>query len=501
MSAMLIENGLVLTDSSSKPQYCSLLIKDGRFVSLLPPGTEVADAQVMDATDMLIHPGLVNGHMHAHTTLTKGMADRWSLEILLAAGMGIYGAMSSEDLYASAAIGAIELVGKGCTTVYDMCLQAPLPSPEGIGAVAKAYSDIGMRAVIAPMVSDINFFDATPGLLEAMPKEIQQALSLRRPLPFERSLAAMSTILKEWSYPSDKIKLALAPTIPLHCSDDFLIACKKQADDFGVGMQCHLQESKVQALAGLTRYGKTLTAHIDDLGLLGPNFVASHGVWLDDDDMARLGRAGASVCHNPGSNTILGSGLADMRGMLNHGVNVAIGTDGANCSDNLNMYESMRMAARVSHVRTPEISEWISAQEIFYAATEGGARAAGMSDIGRIAVGFKADLVMIDLSHINWIPTNDVLVLLVQSEDGNAVHSVMIDGKWVVRNREVVNMQPKSLRNHSQETIARLLALAVENGNSDLYKRLAPIVTCFCPALMHQPYRVERFGSVFTKTK
>ena len=105
-------------------------------------------------------------------------------------------------------------------------------------------------------------------------------------------------------------------------------------------------------------------------------------------------------------------------------------------------------------------------------------------------------------SHVvNWIPTNDVLVQLVQSEDGNAVHSVMIDGKWAVRNREVVNMQPKSLRNKSQETLARLLALGVENGNSDLYKRLAPIVACFCPALMHQPYRVERFGSVFTKTK
>ncbi len=444
---------------------------------------------------MLIHPGLVNGHMHAHTPLTKGMADRWSLELLLASGMRIYGAMSAEDLYTAAAVGAVELVGKGCTTVYDMCLQAPIPTLEGIGAVARAYSDIGMRAVIAPMVSDINFFQATPGLIEAMPGDVQIALNRVVPPNYELSLAAMRLILKEWDYSPDVIKLALAPTIPLHCSDEFLIACKILSDEYGVGIQCHLQESKVQALSGLTRYGKTLTAHLDELGVLSSNFVASHGVWLDDDDMSRLGRAGASVSHNPGSNTILGSGLADMRGMLNHGINVSIGTDGANCSDNLNMYESMRMAARVSHVRTPDMSAWLSAREIFYAATEGGARAAGFNDIGRIAPGFKADLVMIDLSHINWIPTNDVLVQLVQSEDGNSVHSVMIDGKWAVRHRNLVNLQTQSLRVKAQDAIDRLLAQGVENGNDDLYKRLAPIVACFCPALMHQPYRVERFGS------
>jgi len=493
MNSIVIRGALVLSDAFSAATHVDLLIREGRIVDLLLPQVDVADAEVVDGKGMLIHPGLVNAHMHAHTPLTKGMADRWSLELLLASGMRIYGAMSHEDRHIAALVGAAELVSKGCTTVYDMCLEGPVPTIEGVNAVARAYFEAGMRAIIAPMVSDRNFFQAIPGLMEAMPADVQRDLQRFRPPAYVESTNAMKRILKEWRYSHDIVKPALAPTIPLHCSDEFLLECKRLSAEFGVGIQTHLQESKVQALSGITRYGKTLTAHLDELGVLGPGFVAAHGVWLDDDDMERLGRSDASVSHNPGSNAILGSGLADVRRMLELGINVAIGTDGANCSDNLNMYESMRSAARVSHVRSPDMSRWLSAKEIFYAATEGGARATGFSDIGRIARGYRADLVMLDLSHFNWIPTNDVVVQLVQSEDGNAVHSVMIDGKWAVRNRQLTNIRTGILRERAQNAVSRLIAASA--GNEELYQRLAPVVACFCPALMRTPYRVERFGA------
>ncbi len=109
-----------------------------------------------------------------------------------------------------------------------------------------------------------------------------------------------------------------------------------------------------QVVAGYQRYGTTLAAHMDELGLVNERFTVAHGVWLDDDDMKRLGDRGASVAHNPGSNMRLGNGLADVRGMLKRRVNVGVGTDGANCSDNQNMYEAMRLASFASKVQGPD---------------------------------------------------------------------------------------------------------------------------------------------------
>ena len=139
----------------------------------------------------------------------------------------------------------------------------------------------------------------------------------------------------------------MAPTIPHHCSDDFLIACRNLAREYDVGIHSHVAESKVQVVAGYKRYGTSLAAHMDELGLVNERFTVAHGVWLDDEDMKRLGDRGASVAHNPGSNMRLGNGLADMRAMLRADINVGIGTDGANCSDNQNMYEAMRLASFV----------------------------------------------------------------------------------------------------------------------------------------------------------
>ena len=167
--------------------------------------------------------------------------------------------------------------------------------------------------------------------------------------------------LQKWRF--DSVKLAVAPTIPHHCSDAFLIACRDLAREYEVGLHSHVAESKVQVIAGYQRYGTTLTAHMDKLGLVNERFVVAHGVWLDNDDMKRLGDRGASVSHNPGSNMRLGNGLADVRGMLSAKVNVGVGTDGANCSDNLNMYEAMRLASFASKVQGPDVEKWLTTDE------------------------------------------------------------------------------------------------------------------------------------------
>jgi guanine deaminase len=288
------------------------------------------------------------------------------------------------------------------------------------------------------------------------------------------------------------VRPAVAPTIPHHCSDEFILGCAAIARDFDVGLQSHVAESKVQAVVGMRLYGKTLTAHLDELGVLGPHFTVAHGVWLDDDDMARLGDHGASVAHNPGSNMRLGAGLADARAMLDRRVNLGIGTDGASCSDNQNMYEAMRLASFVSKAHGPDWQRWLSTREVALAATEGSARALGFGDrIGRIAPGYKADLVMLDLDHPNWLPFNNAVNQLVHTEDGNAVHSVMIGGKMVVENRRVLNLDLARLRDRAEAARERLAAANADNRR--LYEALEPVVGSYCPGLARQPYHVHRY--------
>jgi guanine deaminase len=327
-----------------------------------------------------------------------------------------------------------------------------------------------------------------------MPAPLQKEVERLRLAPWRTTLDNIRTALHGWQFGRDEVRAAVAPTIPLHCSDDFMIGCAQLAREYGVGLHTHVAESKVQVVSGLQRYGKTLTAHMEALGLLGPDFTAAHGVWLDDEDMRRLGEQGASVAHNPGSNMRLGSGLADMRRMLERGVNVGIGTDGANCSDNLNMYEAMRLASLASKVQGPDWQRWITTAEVLEAATAGSARALGFGDkIGRLAPGYKADVVFLDLQHINWIPLNDATNALVHTEDGSAVHSVMVGGRMVVENRLLLNLDLAKLARDAENARERLEKL--NRDNKDLYQRLEPVVGTYCPGLAKAPLHIHRYGA------
>ena len=429
--ATIIRGGRLLDARAHRADAADVLVAGDTITEVGPPGLAAPDgATLIDARGMLLHPGLINAHTHAHGNLAKGMGDRWTLELLLTAGPWVSGGRTHEERYLSAKLGAVEMVLKGCTAAYDLPFEWPTPTPEGLEAVGRAYAEVGLRAVVAPMVADRTFFEAIPGLLDVLPSALRQDVDALRLAPWKTSVSNMRTALRGWRLDGEDVRLAIAPTIPHHCSDEFICACADLAREHGVGLHSHVAESKVQAIVGLRRYGRTLTAHLDELGTLGPHFTVAHGVWLDDDDMKRLGDHGASVAHNPGSNMRLGNGLADMRGMLERRVNVGLGTDGANCSDNLNMYESMRLASLVSKAQGPDVERWVTTEEAALAATEGSARALGAGErLGRLAPGYKADIVFLDLGHPNWIPLNDPTNQLVHTEDGGAVRHVMIGGR------------------------------------------------------------------------
>jgi len=327
-SMTVIRGGRLLDIRKHTAPHADILVHGDTIAEIGRPGMPApAQATVIDARERLLHPGLINGHTHSHGNLAKGLGDRLTLELLLMASGWMSGNRTLEDKYLSSLIGAAEMVLKGCTSAYDLAAEFPMPSVEGLEAIGRAYADVGMRAVLAPMVADTSFFQAIPGLMDRLSPGLQKEVERFRFAPHKASVAAIKKALRGWKLDRAQVKLAVAPTIPHHCSREFLLACRNLARDYDTGLHTHVSESKVQAIVGYQLYGTSLTSYMDSLGLVGPDFTVAHGVWLDGDDMQLLGDRGASVSHNPASNMRLGNGLADMRGMLDCKVNVGIGTE------------------------------------------------------------------------------------------------------------------------------------------------------------------------------
>lgn len=490
----IIRNGRLIDAGARSAERRDILVRDGRVLEIGPPGLAAPDdARTFDAAHLLIHPGLVNAHTHGMGNLSKGQADRFSLELLLAGVADTTAFQRRELKYLNTYIGAVEQLTKGCTLAYDLTFGVPLASTEDLIAIGQAYRDAGMRAVVAPMIADLSFFEAIPGLFDALSPSLRAKVRRDGPDDPGTILDAMREALRAWPHDRDVVRLGVAPTIPLHCSDALLTGSARLAREFGAPIQSHVAESKVQAVSGMTRYGRTLAAHIDALGLIGPDFTVAHGVWLDDDDMRRLGDKGASIAHNPGSNMRLGCGIADVRRMLELGVNVALGTDGCNCSDNQNMYEAMRYASMASSVRGPDFTRWLGAPEIVHAATLGGARATGFHGAGRIAPGSLADMVFLDAHSVNWMPVNDPANQLVLTEDATGVRHVMVGGDWIVQGGRHLRCDMAALAARAEAARDELAALTLPFA--DVAAEMERAVGAFCIGLARRPYHVDRFAT------
>lgn len=487
MKRLLINGARVLLPGANAAPFRDLLIEDGRIAALLDPGTAVEDAARHDASGRLVMPGLVNAHTHGHGGLSKGMGDKWDLALLLTHAGWIGGSRGLEDKRLATTLTAVEMLRKGCTAGYDLAFEFPGPTVEGLQAMAEAYRAVGLRAVLAPMVSDLTFFQATPGLIQALPEPHRARAAAMSMARADDILSTIHEAAKSWR--GGEVRLGCAPTIPLHCSDDFLAGCRDLADEHGLPVQTHVAEARYQAGGGEVRYGTTLLAHMDAMGLVGPRFSVAHGVWLTDADLSLMAERGAGLAHNPGSNMRLASGIAPARAAIRAGVTVGLGTDGSGSSDNQNMFEAMRLAAFASRLwEGAEEDDWLGTAETVGLATEGSARLLGL-DAGAIAPGKLADLLFLDLSHINWLPFNDAANQLVWTEDGLALREVMIGGEWKLRDGRVLGVDEGALARQAQEAADRLSA--ANAGTREWCEAVAPHVTCHCRAL----------GSRFTAAK
>jgi 5-methylthioadenosine/S-adenosylhomocysteine deaminase len=477
----VIRGGLVL-DAEGPAALQDLLIEDGRILAIENPGFEVSDdAEIVSAADRMLIPGLISAHTHSHGALNRGaVEDRVSLEMFLTGAGASPRSRGVHDKYLSAALSAAEMIRKGCTACFDLTVEFPAPSREGISAVARAYRDAGMRAVIAPMIADRTIYQALPGLLDALPDDLRSDCARLGAAPTEQTISVCRDILANWEFDRRWIRPALGPTIPLHCSDGFLIDCARLSREHDVPLQTHLAESRAQAAIGRTRYGKSLVGHLEELGFLSERLSAAHAIWLDDDDIARLGQTGVAVAHNPSSNLRLGSGVAPVRKMLAKGVAVGVGTDASNTSDGQNMFEATRLASYLSRIDGFATDEWISASEAFHLATDGSAKVLGFEKIGRLAPGYEADIVFLRLDSPHFVPLRSPLTQMVFAENGASVHTVMIGGRIVFHDGKLLTLDESLLRRQAQEAANRL-----DEANAGAFASAATVsrlVGAFCAA-------------------
>ena len=481
---LVISHGLVLANADSPARAADLLVVDGCMASIGTPGqfNAMPGARQLDATDRLIIPGLVNGHSHAHGALGRGAVGDMALEAFLAVSPAINGQRGLDDLALSATLNAVELLKRGCTAVFDVSGEFPRPTLAGLHAVAAAYASAGLRAVVAPMMADRTLYQAYPDLLAALPSAMQPGAAAMAAPAADHHLALVRQAAADWPFDAQQVRLGLAPTIPLHCSDDFLRGCAALSAELDLPMQTHLAESRAQAVIGQQRYGRSLVAHLHALGLLSPRFSAAHAIWISDADSALLAAAGATAVHNPLSNLRLGSGIARVRRMAGQGLRVALGSDGANTSDTQNLFEGMRLAAGLSRVVDADESQWLDPADALRMATQHSAQALGwQARIGRIAPGLAADLVLLDLAQPHFVPLRDPLRQLVLGEGGASITEVLVAGRVVVQRGRVLTVDEPALRQRAQAAAERLDALNADGRH--LTQALRPWVSRYCCGL------------------
>jgi 5-methylthioadenosine/S-adenosylhomocysteine deaminase len=493
---ILIRGGSVLSADGARVEPADLLVEGDRIAAAGTALPAPADAEILDASFCLVLPGLVNAHVHAHNNLARGLVGSWTLEDFLSYGPALLAGRTPEEQHLSALVGAVEMLKRGCTSAFDLFTELPGHTAEGIDAVADAYARVGMRATLAAQMVDLPFLHTVPGLLAALPESTRTSVERLRAAPAEQLLETAEGFVRRWhGSEQGRIEVALAPSIPVGCSDAFLAGCRRLQQEYGVALHTHLDETKVQAVQARLRWGTSATRKLAELGVLGPRFVAAHAVWVTDEDLKLLAESGASLAHNPASNLRIGSGIAPIREALEAGVNVALGTDGSAASDNLDMFTAMHLAALVNRIRFGYGQErWLNPDEVLRMATVGGAGALGASaTIGALEVGRKADLVLVRLDEIGLAPLNHALNAVVFREAGAYVRTVLVDGRMVVREGRVQGVDERLLWSRANEAAERI---RTENREAwRLAELVAPHLGAVCRHLAGTDVGLERLAA------
>nr|WP_255688457.1 amidohydrolase [Tepidanaerobacter sp. GT38] len=416
---LVYENGKLLTKDAD------IAIKGNKISQIEKIKADSGFQKIIDASNMLAMPGLINTHTHLSMVLFRNYADDMPLfDWLTKKIWPLEAKLTNEAIYKGSILGIAELIKSGVTGFLDMYFFAD--------ETIKAALETGVRVYIARGLTD-----------EEEGKEVQ--------------LNETRRLFNEYHNQEGRVKIYAGPHAPYTCSPRYLKKVIELAKELDIGIHIHLAETKKEVDECIEKWGKTPIKHVFDLGLFERPTIAAHCVHLNDEDIEILAKSNVSVAHNPTSNLKLASGFAPVEKMLKAGVNVTLGTDGASSNNNLNMFEEMHLAS-IMHKALNYDAVSVPAETVIKMATINGAKALGIEDeLGSLEVGKKADIILIDLRKPHLVPLNNPLSAICYSAQSSDVHTVIVDGKILMENYELKTIDIEKAMHDAEDAARKLI--------------------------------------------
>jgi 5-methylthioadenosine/S-adenosylhomocysteine deaminase len=440
---LLIKDARIITlDKSDRILDGSVAIEDGRITAIeaLMTDREVASFDdVIDARNRILLPGFVQTHIHLCQTLFRGAADDLALiDWLKQRVWPMEAAHTPESLYASARLGIAELIRGGTTCALTM------ETVNHTEAVFRALEESGLRATAGKCMMDQG--DNVPqALIEECDESIAESIEL----------------LERWHGRSEgRIRYCFAPRFAVSCSRRLLERVAQLSREYGVMVHTHASENRDEIELVQQSTGMRNIEYLGDVGLTASHVALAHCIWLDEREIEILRSTGTHVAHCPSSNLKLASGFARIVDMLEQGISVSLGADGAACNNRLDMFTEMRTAALIQ--KALRGSQALPALTALRMATICGAHALGLSDeIGSIEVGKRADLQLLNLNSPHTTPHPDPISTIVYAAEADDVETVIIDGQVIMRERELLTLNEEEVISQANRQ-AQELYLAAE---------------------------------------
>ncbi|MFC2030275.1 amidohydrolase family protein [Chloroflexota bacterium] len=439
---ILIQHGVVVTvDEARTILYDgALAIDDGRIVAL-GPTDQVAGAydahKTIDARHRVVMPGLIDTHHHFLQNYMKGTPDdlelvEWVQQIssprIVLAVQGYLNGEFGLQIHSSR-LGCVEALRSGITCLLNMEWATP---PE----VVDVFEEMGLRVVQTLTLTDVDQWSAEGMLLpDAVVWDLADQL-------IDRCRTSKG----------GRVSFRYGLACPNSCSSGLFQKARALATENEVGLHIHIAETQFEWDNIHNLYGTTPTRYLYELGLLGPDVLGAHCIWLSDEDILLLKETGTAVAHNPECNMKVADGIAPIAKMLAAGVTVSLGTDSCAVNDNMDMFEAMRVAAFLQKVNQMDAAV-ISAYQVLEMATIGGARALGIDqELGSLEVGKKADVILVDLTQPHMRPINNIANNLVYcASAASDVETVIVDGVVVVENRKLLGCDEQKVIAEAEE--------------------------------------------------
>jgi len=413
-------------------QDAAVVVDQGLIVAIGPAGEILSAYQsdkILEGDNRIVMPGLVNGHSHAAMTLLRGIAEdmallEWLTKYIFPAEVEF---VDAEFVRIGTELACWEMIRGGTTTFVDMYYYPDV--------IAEVVESCGMRALVSATVID-----------RPSPDAVNAADSISKGLAF----------IKRWKGRNSRITPVFGPHANYTLDTEQLRATREAAINAGVGIAIHMSESMYEVEYSKTHYGKTSIELFESIGLLDTPTIGAHVVWPTDAEIPILAKRRVGVIHNPTSNMKTAAGVSPVAKMLEAGVRVGLGTDGAASNNDLDMWEEMRLAAFLQKVSRMD-PEVMPANTVLNMATRGGAEAIGLGDsIGSLEPGKRADVIQVSFDDVHFVPTYDVISHLVYVADEQDVSSVVIDGKLLMQDGKMLTIDTTRVKSEATELAARI---------------------------------------------